>query len=1047
MQKFITKNIFCISKHYYFLALFCFLSQSILAQNEIKGTVTDSNNMPLAGVNIIQKGTSNGVVSDFDGLYSLTVTGKATLVYSFIGFVTKEIVVSSSGVQNVQLEDDLESLDEVVIIGYGSQLKEQLSGSVATVDIEELSQIPQVSVDQLIQGRAAGVTVTQNTGQPGGAVSVKIRGVGSLNGSTEPLYIIDGIPVSADTRNIGGSGQNNSGASSPLSSLNPNDIESLSVLKDASATAIYGSRASNGVVIITTKKGKTGKSKINFNTYTGVQKPYNLLPTLNLKEYAVYQNNMREVFGLLPLQELSEPGLLGEGVNWQKVIFDDAILNNHQLSFSGGNEDIRYYTSAGITDQDGTLKGTTFDRYSIRLNLDAKLNEALKVGISVTANRTKQNLVFNGDAENGVISRALLTPPNVAAFNPDGSFAGPNQQEATNNINNPIAEILTRKNQLIRDQILGNIYADLKLFKGLSYRVEFGGNFGNNRTFVQQDAFTAGVLGSDIITVNKLTENTDFWIVKNLLNYNNTFGDNHSVTLLAGHESQENSWNGVTASGSGFLDNSITTLNNADASTIGVDEYKNSSSLESFFGRAIYTFDRKYTATAAIRADGSSKFSEGNKWGYFPSLSLAWNVSNEPFMENLESISNIKIYGGYGETGNQDIPVGLYSSNLSPINTQLGTGFNISNIANPDLTWETRKEYNLGLDFTTFGGKLNTTIEVYSKTNSDFLFQTILPASVTGGGSIQAAFTNEGEMVNKGIDLALNYAVSSPGNFNWNSTLTLQHYTNEVTALLNDAPINSGFNTISGGNEFFTQTKIGDPIGLFVGYQVEGLFRTLDDLNGAPQQFGNSFGASEGQTWLGDIKFKDVSGPNGVPDGVIDDNDKTEIGNPHPDFTFGWQNSFSYKGFELSCFLQGSYGNDVLNVVSKTLTETRLTYRNQFSQVLDYWTPQNPQASRPRYTTNKSNNLVVSDRYIEDGSYLRIQNIKLGYSLPSSIFEKTGLSKVNLYGSIQNLYTFTNYSGYDPELGALGQNPLLMGLDNGRYPTPRTFTIGLDIEF
>lgn len=1025
---------------FFLITVFCATAQ----KKVISGIVTDNENQPLPGVTVIVEGKSIGATTNFEGQYSIELDDDDSILsFSYIGFKTLRISPQGDNL-NVTMQTDQLGLDEVVVIGYGTQLKEQLSGSVSNIDVGKLNKVPQVSIDQLMQGRAAGVTITQNTGQPGGSVSVKIRGVGSINGSTEPLYIIDGVPVSADSRNLGSSGRNDSGSSSPLSSLNPNDIESLNILKDASATAIYGSRASNGVVIITTKKGRMNTNTIRYSTYMGVQQPINLLPTLNLKDYATYQNDMREVFGMPILQELSQPELLGEGINWQKVIFDNSTLKNHQLSFSGGNEKVRFYTSAGFTDQGGTLKGTEFDRLSLRLNLDAQINEALKVGVSLTTNRTNQNLVFNGDARNGVIGRALLTPPNVAAYNPDGTFAGPNQAEATNNINNPIATISTRNNELIRDQILGNIFADLKLFKGLSYRIELGGNFGNNITNTQQDAYTAGVIESDIISVNKLSEKTDFWVIKNLLNYNNQFGDKHNLTVLLGHESQESSWNGISASGSGFIDNTITTLNNADAETIGVDEYKGSSALESVFGRTIYTFDNKYTVTLAFRADGSSKFAKGKKWGYFPSISAAWNLSRESFLENFNTLTDIKLYGGYGETGNQDIPIGLYTSGLSPLATDLGTGFRVTNIGNLDLSWETRKEFNFGLDFTSLNGKLNTIIEVYKKTNSDFLFQTVLPISVTGNGgsSIQPSYTNDGEMINKGVDITLNYSTISNGEFNWDTSLTFSHYKNEVTQLLNDAPLNSSFNVLSGGNQFFTQTRVGQPVGMHYGFQVEGLFRTLDDINGAPVQLGIPYGDLEGQVWLGDIKFKDINN-----DGVINGEDRTIIGNPHPDFTFGWVNTFNYKNFELSLFMQGSYGNDIINVVGRTMTETRLLYRNQFDQVLDFWSLSNPQATRPRYTTNASNNTVVSDRYIEDGSYLRIQNVRLGYNINPKLIQKLGLSKLSIYGSAQNLFTFTNYSGYDPEIGSLGQNPLLMGLDNGRYPTPRTFTIGLDVEF
>ncbi|WP_298237049.1 TonB-dependent receptor [uncultured Algibacter sp.] len=1049
MRKFITKKDFCVGKHYYFFVLFCFLGQFILAQNVIQGTVSDSSNMPLAGVNIVEKGTSNGVVSDFDGLYSITVDGEATLVFSYLGFVTKEIRVTTSSTQNVQLEDDLESLDEVVVIGYGSQLKEELSGSVSSVDVEALEKVPQVSVDQMLQGRAAGVTVTQNSGQPGGAVSVKIRGVNSINGSTEPLYIIDGVPVSGDSQNTSGSGRNISNSSSPLASINPRDIASMNVLKDASATAIYGSRGANGVVIITTKKGKNKEGKVSYSSYTGIQQPTNILPVLNLRDYAAFQNEMRQVFGLSEVVEFRRPELLGEGTNWQKEIFDNAMMQNHQLSFTGGSERSQYYMSVGYTDQEGTVKGSGFERYSARLNLDSQVKKSLKVGISLTATRTNENLILNGNSR-GIVSLALRNNPGVAVFNPDGSYAGPiTQEEISLAVPNPIAEIENTDNTYRRDRILGNIYAELKIIDGLTYRPEFGGDFGFNDNNVFGKTYSYGeAVGREDAELTRRKENTNFWIIKNLLTYNTTIADDHNITVLAGHEAQESSWNGVISVGRDFVDNTIPTLNLSNAETHNVDEFKGSNSLESYFGRLIYSFGNKYNVTASIRADGSSKFSEGNKWGYFPSVSAAWRLSNEKFMEGFDAIENIKVYGGYGEVGNQAITNFAYGSRLESRGTGLGTGFTIANFPNPDLKWETSKQINAGVDFSLFNGHLQTTVEVYRKVSSDFLFQLALTDFALGGtntglGSIAPQWVNLGEMENKGIDLTLNFDTLSSGDFSWNSTLTFSHYKNKVLELKDEVTINGQTNLLD-TNEILTETSVGQPIGVFYGYQVEGLFRTLDDLNGAPIQFGQPVGDASvaGRTWVGDIKYKDVNG-----DGIVDPTDRTVIGNPHPDFTFGWQNNLSYKNFDLAFFLQGSVGNDIFNANGRTLTTSNLTYRNQLESVRDFWSPQNTNSTHPRYTQNATSNIFISDRYIEDGSYLRIQNVRLGYNLPSEIFEKIGLSRVNIYGSVQNLYTFTDYSGYDPEVGSLNQNPLLQGVDNGRYPTPRTFTVGLDIEF
>ncbi len=1024
----------------------------------VSGTVSDENGITLPGVNVIEKGTSNGITTDIDGNYQINVTPDATLVFSYVGFSTQEIPVSGREIINVTLLEDFQDLEEVVVIGYGSQLKEDITGSVSTIKTEDLATIPQVSIDQLMQGRAAGVSVTLNSGQPGASVSVRIRGVGSIQGSSEPLYVIDGVPISGDSNNTGTSGrsiassndQNNDMAGSvgvsPLAALNPNDIESVNILKDASATAIYGSRGSNGVVIITTKRGKTGRGKLTYNSYVGIQQPTKLLDVLDLPGYARLQNEMNEIFDLNEQIEFLRPELLGPGTNWQQEIYRSAYMQNHQLSFSGGNEGINYYLSASYVDQEGTVIGSGFDRTSIRLNIDSKITDGIRVGANITASRTNEDLILSGNSR-GIVSLSLRNNPAVSVYNPDGSYAGPTTpNEISLAVPNPIAEINSATNTLRRDRILGTLFAEFKLLDGLTYRTEFGGDFGNNQNDRFQKSYSYGAITVDANGLNKRRENNDFWIVKNLLTYNKLFNDKHDVTFLVGHEAQESSWGGIIANGVGFIDNNVPTLNLSNTTGDLADEYKGSTALESYLSRLIYSFDNRYSVTASIRADGSSKFATGNKWGYFPSVSASWRISNEAFMDNFNTFENIKLYGGYGEVGNQNISNFAYGSNLNAVSTGLGTGFEIANFPKPDLQWEESRQVNLGLDFSFLQSRFSSTIEVYRKLSSKFLYQLALTDFIVGGtgpGSIQAPWVNLGEMENKGIDFTLNYNTIGAGDFSWNSSLTVSHYKNEVLELVDGLSIN-GQTGLDDTNEVLTRTVVGEPIGMFYGYQVEGMFRTMSDLQNAPIQFGQEVGDASvvGRTWLGDIKFRDVNG-----DGVINGDDRTVIGNPHPDVTFGWQNTFRYKGFDLSVFVQGSYGNDVFNAIGRSLTATNLTYRNQLASVSDYWSVSNPNATHPRYTSNSTPNILISDRYIEDGSYVRIQNVRLGYQIPPVVFEKVGISRINIYGSVQNLYTFTNYSGYDPEVGALNQNNLLMGVDNGRYPTPRTFTLGLDVEF
>ncbi|MBJ2173549.1 TonB-dependent receptor [Aureibaculum sp. A20] len=1033
MQKLNSKIIYCNVHRYYLVLLFGLISQLIIAQNSVSGVVSDPDGLPLPGVNIIEKGTLNGVSSDIDGNYVITVKKGATLVYSFIGFQNKEVKVDNKTVINISLIEDAQSLDEVVIIGYGSQLKEDISGSVATIDTEALETIPQVSIDQMMQGRAAGVSITTNSGQPGSSVSVRIRGVNSISGSSEPLYIIDGVPVSGDS----------GGDTSPLASLNPSDIESVNILKDASATAIYGSRGSNGVVIITTKRGKNSKGTFNYSTFVAVQEPTNIIEVLDLPGYARLQNEINEIYGLNPVVSYLRPELLGPGTNWQQEIFDNAFMQNHQLSFSGGKEGINYFLSAGYTDQDGTVIGSAFDRVSIRSNINAKLNDKINVGMNLTASRTNEKLTLNGRT-NGVIGLSLLNNPAIAVYNPDGSFAGPSLDDDYR-VENPIAKALSLSNDLRKNRILGNIYAEFKLSKNLTYRSEFGGDFGSNLNTQFTPRYSYGEIEIGTNTLSITNQHNDFWIIKNLLTYHNNFNDKHDFTLLVGTESQESSWGGVTSTDGDFVGNEVPILGTGDADDNST-QYKGSQALQSYFSRMIYSFDNKYSVTASIRADGSSKFSKGNKWGYFPSISGSWKISNESFMEDIAAIQDLKVYGGYGEVGNQNIPNFAYGSRLTPVNTGLGTGFLLTNFSNPDLTWESSTQANIGLDFSLLNSRLKTTIEVYNKVSKDFLYQYAATDFITGGsasGAIGAPWVNLGEMVNKGIDVTLSYSTDDDGDFSWNSALSVSHYKNEVTDLGNVPAINGTMNINYDGEQNITITRAGDPLGLFYGLEVEGLFRTVEDFEGAAIQYGRPFeDALFATTWLGDVKYKDQNN-----DGIIDDNDRTVIGNPHPDFTFGFQNSFRYKDFDLSLFLQGSYGNDVFNGIGRLLTSGNRTYTNQSPSVLDFWSVDNPDANSPRLARNDTRNIDISDRYIEDGSYLRIQNITLGYTLPSFFSKKAGLSKLKLYGSIQNLYTFTNYSGYDPEIGSYNQNPLLTGIDAGRYPSPRTYTIGVNVEF
>lgn len=1030
--------------------LVLFGSINSLNAQTVSGVVSDSKGLTLPGVSVTVKNSQVGATTDIDGKFTVLAASNATLVVSFIGFATQEIAVNDRKTIKITMADNMENLEEVVVIGYGTQKKSDVNGSVSSVKAKDIADIPQVSFDQMLQGKAAGVTVTNNSGQPGSAVSVKIRGASSLTGSNEPLYVIDGIPISGDATNrsthgtpIAGSNFSNQGSNavSPLSMINPNDIESMDILKDASATAIYGSRGANGVVIITTKSGKKGTGRITYDTFLSIQEQAKLLKTMNLQEYATLQNAIALEYNQVPRVEFAHPELLGSGTNWQKEIYKSAVLKNHQLAFSGGKEGVTYYLSGSYTDQEGTIIGSGFKRYTFKTNVDAKLKEWFKVGVNISASITNEDLTLNGQS-NGIVSTSLLAAPDVPVRNLDGTFAGPPVNDSNISFTNPVAIALSKTNELVRKNFLGNFYAEAKLFKGLEYRFELGANteFSENTEFLP--TYEWGVASNRNAVLN--TRKQDWYSVniKNLLTYRANFGKS-GITILAGQEANETRWKGTALEARGFLSNDIKTISVAEASQVmPTSDYLGSNSLYSYFGRIIYDFDNKYSVTASMRADGSSKFADGKKWGYFPAASASWKLSNESFMQSTKDyVDNIRLKIGYGETGNQQIPNYRYGVVLNTLQTGIGNAFLASNYANKNLQWEESKQTNLGIDFTLFDSRFGATVEVYKKESKKFLYQLPLSLMLTGGdsyyGGISAPYSNIGVMQNKGIDITLTYA-TKPGNaFSWNSTLVVSKYKNEVTEIRDGLSLQKDILLNDFTSVPVTNTVVGQPMGQFYGHQYEGIFRTQQDLDS------NSVTYYGNQPQLGDAIYQDLNG-----DGNIDEKDLKFIGNPHPDFTYGFTNNFSYKGIDLSIFLQGSQGNDILNLTRRAGTLNANLYTNQLAEAIDFYSPTNTDASLPRPTNALSHpNNKISNRYVEDGSYLRIQNVTLGYSIPTDVISKMKLTRLRIYAGVQNLYTFTNYSGYDPEVGSFNQDALFMNIDNGRYPTPRTFTMGMNVEF
>ncbi|HMO61925.1 MAG TPA: TonB-dependent receptor [Ferruginibacter sp.] len=1047
-----------------------------MAQDKsITGSIKDAAGKPLPGATVTVKGSPKiSTVAEADGNFKLNVPAAArVLLVSYVGYVTKELPIGNKSSLSVVLQVDNSSLEEVVVIGYGTQKRGDVNGAISSVTAKEIANIPQPTVDQMLQGRAAGVTVTANSGQPGSAISVRIRGITRF-GSSEPLYVIDGVLIDGNAPSQASSNHPVFGGLSPvtqeqkpsvLASINPNDIESIDVLKDASASAIYGSRAANGVVIITTKKGKAGDARLNYDAYVGFQEQPRFMDMMNLGQYAAFQNKLSDLFNTTPRFEFADPSKLGPGTNWQDAVFRRAMQQSHTLSISGANAKTDYYISGGYFKQEGTIIGSKFDRISLHTSVNSQAKDWLKVGTSLTANRNNTSTVLGNNY--GIVWSALLQAPDVPIYNADGSFAGPALDPGGQPMglrDNPLQRAMTVTNTLERSNIQGRVYGDIKLFKHFTLHSELNGSFNWGQGKIFNPTYSVGAPGlppAQSVTIATLLQNNthdSYWGWVQHLNYNNTFGDKHNVFAQIGREVWLSEYGGITASTSGFTaGNTIQTLNLGTQANNLLDEPKGSTSMESYMARLIYTFDNRYSITATVRRDRSSNFAEGRQVGYFPGVAASWKVSEEKFMEGLNrSVSNLKVRVGYGTTGNSSIPQYSYGSAIFPVNTGLGTGFRVGNFSNPDLTWETAIQQNLGIDFGLLNNRISVTFDIYKKNSKNFLFQQPLPSFLSGGTAeysnvavVQPPWVNAGEIENKGFEFTINTRNINRKDFTWNSTLIFSRYKNRVVSLNGFPELNGVISTGFGPQVFATKTAPGGAIGDFYGYRVQGIISTQKDLEnlilspqnvlGFPQTV-SSDRSLNSAIYLGDILYAGNNG--GLP------NTQYYLGSPNPDFTYSITNNFTYKNFDLSIFLNGSYGGKILNALNFQAMGMYGLYLNQRAEAADFWTPQNPNSTIPAPRAGwGNNNLVMSDRFLESASYLRIQNVRFGYSLPAKWASKAKLRQLKLYFSGQNLHVFTKYSGLDPEVGSLNQNPILSNIDYGRYPTPRTITFGINAEF
>lgn len=1055
-----------------------FLSISMVAQKvPVSGTVSDQTG-PVIGASVIEKGTTNGTMTDNDGHFTFTVSKGAVIEISSIGYKTQEITVGAQTNFTVTLSEDNEFLDEVVVVGYGSMKKSDLAGASVSMKESDLKGSIISSLDQSLQGRAAGVTAVTTSGAPGSSSSIRVRGQATINANAEPLYVIDGVIVQgggntgADFGLGDALGNGKVSTISPLSTINPADIVSMEILKDASATAIYGAQGANGVVLITTKHGKSGEAKFSYDGMVAMSRQAVRLNMMNLREYAQYYNEMVEEGDIYETNPYyATPSLLGKGTNWQDEIFRTAWQHQHQLSAQGGSDKVQYYVSGSYMDQQGTIIGSNFNRFSVRTNLDAQLKKWLKLGVNATYAITNDNLKL-ADSNQGLIYYSLTTIPDIPVYDVNGNYSSTIREGYTSP--NPVALAMMDEILLKRKKLSGNIYAELTPIKHITWRTELGFDMGESDANRYKPMIDLGGWVRSQNSISYQKNSNYFWQLKNYLTYANQWGK-HSVTAMVGQECWESRWNYLSGSNTDLPSDEVHNVALATG-TPAISSGFGSSSMASFFTRETYNYGDRYLGTYTYRYDGSSNFGPNNRWAGFHSVALAWRFSNEKFFEPVKKvIDNGKLRLGWGQTGNSSIGSYAWGAAISRMPSALGMGFRPSNIPNTSIRWESQEQYNVGLDLSFFTGRLNLTVDAYYKKSDDMLMSMQLPSYMgtqgNGSSKLQAPKGNYGSIENKGLEITLDAHPVQLKNFSWDSNFQISFNKNKLLSLSDTE--NATLVGYGQWGDVVCVSEIGKPLYNFYGYKVEGVYKDLDDIQNSakPAKYPSDGVFNRGNTvWVGDIKYKDVD-----ENGVIDERDRTDIGSPLPKFTFGWTNTFRYKNLDLSIFLNGSYGNKVMNYNSLTLTHMNSTWTNQLQSVvskrarlepidptivyadgskwfdhIDNVRVKNPGTKIPHTSINDPNdNDRISDRYVEDGSFLRIKNITLGYTFPKALLNKAKIENLRVYVNIQNLYTFTKYTGYDPEVGASTQDStgLTYGLDNGRYPSPAMYSFGLNITF
>jgi len=1005
----------------------------VFQQNSISGLVTDASGQPLPGVTVFLKGTSNGTTTSTEGRYSINnVPENGFLVFTFIGMKTQEIPIDGKKIINIILSEVSIDIEEIVTIGYGTVKKRDLTGSVASISAKDIGVITVTNSAQILQGKASGVMVTSVSGSPGADMNIRIRGLGTVN-SNEPLYVIDGIPTS---------GMNN---------LNPNDIESIEVLKDASSSAIYGSRAASGVVLITTKKGAVGTPKITFESYMGVSTPSKSPTQLNSEQYHDMIQTAHLNGGTKLPKKLESEYEKGYDTNWWDEFTQKGVVQNYFLSASGGSEKVKYAFSGGFFKQEGTIKASAYERISFRLNSDYSITEKLKVGLNLGITNSTRNSITEGTQSwFGLVSEALNMDPMVPVINPDADVNDPDYEfnkygyTSITDSKNPVATTARTFNESNNFKTLGNAYLNYTILDGLSYRMNVGIDINNALTdnFNPRFYLTPSEKNS-LASIYRSYGYSQGIVLDNMITYTKTIED-HNFTAIAVFTSEEQIYDRFGGSKQETLTNDeANRVLDAATTSDQISGTKSSNSLLSYLGRINYSFKDKYLLTASIRRDGSSRFAPGYNWGLFPSVSLGWKINEESFFKklNVQFVDLLKLRTGWGQIGNQNISDYAYLSLIKGSNSTryvIGgvplQGYAPIVMGNPNIKWETVESSNFGIDANLFKNKVSFSADYYIKETRDMLLQVPL---VKYSGYPSDPWSNAGSIRNIGWDIQLNYR-NLISDFKYDLGVNLTTLNNEVISLGTGGAIYGGKTKLGQ----VTKTEVGQPIGSFYGYVMDGIFQNNEEVEKGVQPNAEP----------GDIRFKDIAGtpdsngnPTG-PDGIIDGYDLTYIGNPIPDFLLGFSMNLTYKNFDLGLFLQGVYGNEIYNASKFFTFRANGRYNMDQDAYLNAWNGEGTSNTIPRIvSTEKNNNFRNSSFFIEDGSYLRLKDIHLGYSLPSSLCKVINISNLRLFVSAQNLVTFTKYSGLDPEIGS--STLLDVGIDYGTYPQPKTLMGGISINF